>query len=135
MFGIQYLKTGPTEYVIHYSNGQVRRAGTGLAFFYYKPASAIAIVPIGSADVPFIFNESSADFQPLTVQGQLTYWICDPQRVASLLNYRVDGRKNTHLSDDPDKLAQRLVNLVQVLTRAEVQTRPLRQAIQRDAVR
>jgi hypothetical protein len=130
MFGIHYIKTGPTEYVIHYKNGKVQRAGTGLAFFYYQPASAIVVVPIGSADVPFIFNEISADFQPLTVQGQLTYRIRDPQLVAGLLNYSVAGKRNMRLSDDPDKLAQRLVNLVQVLTRAEVQTRPLRQAIQ-----
>ena len=130
MFGIHYIKTSPTEYVIHYKNGKVQRAGAGLAFFYFQPASALVIVPVGSADVPFIFNEISADFQPLTVQGQLTYRIRDPQLVAGLLNYSVDGRRNAHSSDDPDKLAQRLVNLVQVLVRGEVQTRPLKQAIQ-----
>ena len=130
MFGINYLKTGPTHYVLHYQNGRIRHKGSGEAFFYYKPSSTIVVVPVGSADVPFIFNEATADFQPITVQGQLTYRIKDAELVASLLDYTVDGEIDNYLTDDPDKLPLRLVNLVQVATRAEVQQRPLRAAIQ-----
>jgi hypothetical protein len=88
MFGINYLKTGPTQYVLHYQNGKLRHNGAGIAFFYYKPTSTIVIVPVGSEDAPFIFNETTVDFQPITVQGQLTYHITNPELVASLLNYR-----------------------------------------------
>ena len=130
MFGFQYLKTGPTHYVLHYQNGRLRHSGAGQAFFYYKPTSSIAVIPISSKDVPFIFNEMSMDFQPVTVQGQLTYRITDPPRVASLLNYTIDGDVNRYVSDDVEKLPQRLVNLAQVFARAETQTRPLRAAIQ-----
>lgn len=98
-------------------------------FFYFEQSSTIAVIPIGSLDVPFIFNEMTADFQPITVQGQLLYRITDPKRVASLLNYTVQGRVDRYISDDPEKLAQRLVNAVQVFTRTEVQSRPLRRAI------
>lgn len=129
MFGIHYLKTDPTHYVIHYHNGRLRRAGPGLAFFYYRPTTSIAVVPLASADVPFIFNELSADFQPLTVQGQLTYLISDPQRVAGLLDYTIKGAPNLYVSEDPARLPQRLVTLVQVLTRAKLQELPLHQAI------
>ena len=125
----RYIKVPPTHYVIHYANGKVARAGAGLAFFYFTPSASIVIVPIGSADVPFIFNEISADFQPLTVQGQLAFRVNDPQKVAALLNYTVDGLPGKYVSDDPQKLPQRLVNLVQVLVRAEIQHLPLREAI------
>lgn len=125
----RYIKVPPTHYVIHYASGKVRRAGAGLAFFYFRPSASLVIVPIGSADVPFIFNEISADFQPLSVQGQLAYRVSDPQKVASLLNYTVDSRPDKYVSDDPQKLPQRLVNLVQVLVRAEIQRLPLREAI------
>ena len=130
MFGIQYLKSGPTQYVIHYQNGRIRRSGPGLSFFYYRPASAIAVVPVGSADAPFIFNETTADFQPITVQGQLTYRVTDPELVAALLDFSIKDSVEQYASEDPDKLAQRLVNLTQVLARAEVQRRPLRDALQ-----
>lgn len=129
MFGINYIKVNPTSYVIHYRGGKKSRAGAGLSFFYYKPTSSIVIVPVGSYDVPFIFNELSQDFQPLTVQGELTYRIHNPELVASLLNYTVDGVANRYISDDPQKLAQRLINLLQVLVRAEVQQLPLKNVI------
>jgi regulator of protease activity HflC (stomatin/prohibitin superfamily) len=129
MFGIEYLKTEPTQFVIHYQGGRKRRSGAGLAFFFYRPAAAISVVPLSSADVPFIFSEKSADFQPLTIQGQLTYRITDPERVAATLNYSVNVRPYRYLSEDPQKLAQRLVNLVQALVRAEVQALTLRDAI------
>jgi hypothetical protein len=116
--------------VLHYHDGRLRHAGSGLAFFYYKPASSIAIVPVSSADVPFIFNETSSDFQPLTVQGQLTYRIQDPQRVAGLLDFSIDLSTGRHVSEDPQKLNQRLVNLLQVLVRDELMHLPMSQAIQ-----
>lgn len=86
------------------------------------------IVPIGSADAPFIFNEISSDFQSITVQGQLIYRVQDPELVASLLNYTVIS-PDRYVSEDPQKLPQRLINLLQVLVRAEVQRLPLRDAI------
>lgn len=129
MFGIQYLKTTPTHFVMHYQRGRLKKAGPGLAFFYYSPASSITVIPIGSADVPFIFNETSSDFQPVTVQGMLSYRIHDPQLVANLLDFTVDGSVDKYASGDPQKLPQRLVNLLQTLVRGVVQHLPLREAI------
>jgi hypothetical protein len=129
MFGINYIKVSPTQYIIHFAGGRKRRAGAGLAFFYYKPSSSIVVVPVASADVPFIFNEISKDFQALTVQGTLTYRVQNPELVASLLNCAVDGPAARYISDDPQKLPQRLINLLQVMVRAEVQRLPLRDVI------
>jgi SPFH domain / Band 7 family len=129
MLGFQYIKVTPTQYVLYYRGGRLRKSGAGLAFFYFKPSASIVVVPIGSADVPFIFNEISADFQAITIQGQLTYRVQDAQKVAGLLNYTVDGSPSQYVSEDPQKLPQRLINLVQVLVRAEVQKLPLKNAI------
>lgn len=129
MLGFQYIKAAPTQFIMHYRGGKLRRSGVGLAFFYFKPSSSIVIVPIGSADAPFIFNEISADFQPITIQGQLTYRVQAPQRLASLLNFTVTGPQMMYISEDPQKLPQRLINLLQVLIRAEVQKLPLKAAI------
>lgn len=123
-----YLKVNPTEFVIQYRRGKPVRKGAGMAFFYFRPNSTISIVPIGSVDVPFIYNEVTKDFQEVTVQGQLTYRISDPELVASLLDYSV-GAKYQYRSEDPAKMNQRLVNLAQVTTRAEIQARTMRDAI------
>jgi hypothetical protein len=129
MLGFRYLKTAPTQFVIHFQGGRKRRAGLGLAFFYFRPSSEIAVVPVGSADAPFIFNEMTADFQPVTIQGQLTYRISDPEGVAQVLDYTILEHPDEYRSDDPEKLAQRLINRAHSFIRAEIQSMPLRGAI------
>lgn len=128
MFGIRFIKTNPTEYLLHYKNGTLVREGAGLSYFYFAPNSTLVRVPLSSVDVPFVFNEVTADFQSVTVQGQLTYRIKDARQVASLLDFTVtpSGR---YLSDDPDKLKDRLVNEAQVLASAMVHRYTLRQAL------
>jgi hypothetical protein len=123
-----YMKTAPTTYVLHYQNGRVRREGPGLAFWYFRPASTIVAVPLASRDVPFAFSEVSADFQPVTLQGQLTYRVADPKRLAGLLDFSVRP-SGQHLSDDPEKVADRLVQTAQIFARAIVQRLTLREAL------
>lgn len=129
MLGVKYIKADPTQYIIHYQSGTVKRQGSGLAFFYFQPATSIVVVPMASTDVPFIFNEMAADFQSITVQGLLTYRVTDPERVASMLNYTISGGVDQYVSEDPTKLPQRLINLAQVLTRAEVLKLVLRETL------
>jgi hypothetical protein len=129
MFGISYIKVDPTTFVLHYSNGKIVREGKGLSFFYLAPSSSIVAVPVGSHDVPFIFNETTLDFQSITIQGQLTYRLVDPKRVANLLNFTLSSDRRTYVSEDPEKLSQRIINLIQVLTRGQMKAMSLREAL------
>jgi regulator of protease activity HflC (stomatin/prohibitin superfamily) len=117
MFGIAYLKATPTTYVQHFKSGRVKREGPGLSFYYYQPTSTVVTVPLASADVPFVFHQVTRDFQELTIQGQLTYRVFEPKRLAGLLDFSVDGN-GKYRSDDPQKLEERLVNATQVLAGA-----------------
>ena len=126
MFG--YLKAAPTDYVLLFKNGQVTREGAGISFFHWKPTSTVVMVPLGSSDLPFAFAEVTADFQQLTVQGQLTWRVSEPRKLAALMDFTVTGDL-VHLSDDPEKLQERLVNLTQVLTRDAVAPLPLKDAL------
>lgn len=78
MFGINFIKVQPTTYVLQYRGGKVVREGVGLSMFYYAPTSSLVAVPVGSTDTPFIFQETTADFQTVTIQGQVTYRVSDP---------------------------------------------------------
>jgi regulator of protease activity HflC (stomatin/prohibitin superfamily) len=130
MLGISYRKSNPTEYVLHFSNGHLAREGAGLSFFYFRPASTIVSVPLASANIPFVVNEPTADFQTLTVQGQMTYRIVDPTRASSMLDFTIDAN-GRYISDQYQKLPERLIYDLQTLVRAEIQTQPLRQALVR----
>jgi hypothetical protein len=125
---LAFMKARPTTYVIHYQRGRVRREGAGLAFVYYSPTSSIVAIPVGSADLPFVFTELTSDFQTVTVQGQLTYQVTDPRRLASVLDFSLDAR-GQHASDDPQKLGERLVNAAQIQAHAVVQHLTLREVL------
>ena len=123
-----FIKGAPTDYMIHHQGGKVRRQGEGLAFFYYRPTSTIQRVPLASVDVPFVFTETTADFQTASVQGQLTYRVTEPEGLAALLDFSID-RRGFYRSDDPSLVPERLVHATQVLTRTVVQEMWLREAI------
>lgn len=129
MFSIKFIKFQPTTYVLQYKNGKIKREGSGLSFFYYAPTTAMVAVPLGSEDVPFIFEENSNDFQQITIQGQITYRITDPQKISGLLNFAINPVTQLYISEDPKKLSQRLINVVKVLTRKGLQNLPLRDAL------
>lgn len=136
MLGIHYIKTRPTDFVLHYAGGKVRHSGAGKSFWYHQPTSSIAIVPISSSDVPFIFTEVTSDFQSVTVQGQLTYRVADAAQVAQLLDFtlvsdRVHGcQPGKYASDVLENLPKRVVYLAQEQTRAQLRSRLLGDAVQ-----
>lgn len=125
---LSFMKVPPTTYVLQFKRGKVKREGVGLSFIYSVPTSTIVAIPVASADVPFVFQEATADFQSVTLQGQLTYRVADPKRLAMLLDFSVDQRR-VYSSDDPRKLPERLVHTMQTLTRAVTQRMLLRDVL------
>jgi len=126
---IGYFKGQPNEYVIKYGSGRITREGQGLAFFYLKYNTQIVVVPTSSMDANLVFNEVTSSFQTVTIQGQFTYRIHNPKRAAELLNYTMNPFTHTHISNDPDRMAQRITNIIQMETRGEIQQRPLEEVL------
>jgi regulator of protease activity HflC (stomatin/prohibitin superfamily) len=129
MLGIRHIKVEPTDFVMQYKHGKVVREGAGLSFFCYAPTTSLVLVPVGSVDVPFIFEEVTADFQTVTVQGQLTYRVTEPKKLSELMNFTLAANGRSHASEDPQKLPQRLINHAQVLMRASLKSLSLRDAL------
>jgi hypothetical protein len=128
MFGLKFIKTQPNQYVIEFRNGRPRRQGAGLSILYFAPTSSLVVVPTASANEPFIFTEVTSDYQEVTVQGQVIYRVADPLRTATLLNFTLDP-KGRYVSEDPEKLSQRVIDQVQVAMRAELQSMPMKDAL------
>jgi len=129
MIGIKFIKFQPTTYILHYKNGKIVQEGSGLSFFYYAPTSSLVSVPTGTTDVPFIFEEVTTDYQAVTIQGQVTYKVAEPKKLAGLLNFTLDPAGRSYVSDDPKKLPQRIINAVQVLTNKTLAGLSLRQSL------
>src|SRR5579871_1914748 len=125
---LSFMKVPPTTYILQFKRGKVKREGVGLSFIYSVPTSTIVTIPLASADVPFVFQEATADFQSVTIQGQLTYRVADPKRLAAVLDFSITPQ-GIYRSEDPRKLAERLVHSTQTLMRAETQKLALREAL------
>ncbi|PJZ71224.1 band 7 protein [Leptospira perolatii] len=128
MFGIRFIKTRPIDYVLLFRSGKIRKQGAGLSFFYYAPSSTLVIVPADTRDSPFIFKETTLDFQEIDIQGQVTYRVLDPQKLASLLDFTVDAR-GKYLGDGVEKLDFRMANLIQVAVREKFRSLNLKDAL------
>lgn len=126
---LQFIKVDPTLYIMQFRNGAIVREGAGLAFFYFAPTTSLVAVPIASTDAPFIFREVTADFQDVTVQGQVVFRVQDPKKIAQLMNFTLNARTKAYVSEDPLKLAQRIINRAQVFVREELQGLTLKDAL------
>lgn len=128
MFGIKFIKVDPSTYLIKSRNGKVIKEGFGLSFFYHAPSTSLVSVPMGSEDIPFMFSEMTGDFQEVTIQGQVTCKIVDIQAITKMLNYTLNAR-GEYVSEDPKKLARRIINMVQVSLRKDLEKINLKQSI------
>lgn len=128
MFGINFIKFDSMTYVIKFQNGQVVKEGRGLLFFYYAPTTSISAVPVGSNNLPFIFGETTKDYQTVTIQGQITYKIGNPKQLADVLDFTVNGN-GVYKKDDTEKLYQTIVNEAQTATSSFIHQLGLKEAI------
>jgi regulator of protease activity HflC (stomatin/prohibitin superfamily) len=129
VFGIGYFKAQPTEFVRKVAGGRVKREGRALSFYYLKRRTSIVVVPVSSADAAFVFNEQTGNYQAVAIQGQLTYRIVEPHLTVEMLNYAIDPRRRAHVSQDPDRLKQRIVVAVQMETRRQVEDMSLEEVL------
>lgn len=120
MLGFRFLRVPPTTFVMQYKASKLVRQGAGLSFIYFSPTSTILQIPQSSIDVPYVFEEVSADLQEVTVQGELTYRISNPLQISALLDYSVDHHGN-YVTDDPEKLSERLVRETRMIARSLTQ--------------
>ena len=129
MLGIRFAKFEPTLYVLRYKKGHVTTQGEGLSFRYRARTTTLVAIPVGSADASFIFSETTADFQEISIQGQITYRISDPVKTSKMLNYTINSYTLSYISDDPVKLPERLINLAQIAAKVAVKDLSLKEAI------
>ncbi len=129
MFGFEFVKAQPTTYLLQYRGGKVVQEGAGLSFFYYRPFSTVAAVPVGSRDTPFIFELVTHDFQAITVQGQVAYRVAEPRKAAEMLDFALRPDGKGYVSEDPQTLSERVLAITEVLSQQSVKGLALKDAL------
>jgi hypothetical protein len=124
----RFFHGGPTNWVCKITNGSIRKQGLGISFYYLPDRTTVVSVPTGVVNTDFHFEERSSDYQTVHVQGILTWRIVQPEKAAQLLNFSVNAA-GQHLSEDPQKLEEKLQNLVAVLGRRTLKALRLEEAL------
>jgi hypothetical protein len=125
MFGVHYLKPSPNTYLIAYRGGRVRREGAGLSMVYFAPTTSLVAVPLADQEAPFALREVSLDFQEVTLQGAVTFRVAAPGTLAQRMDFSLKRDGSGYASEDPVKLAARVLTAVQVQLRHAVQQHSL----------
>ncbi len=134
MFGIRFIKSQPTVHLMQFRAGKVVREGSGQSFYYYAPTTTLVAVPIASQDRAFILELVTADFQSVTVQGQVTYRVSDPRRTAAMMDFSLARNGQVYVSEDPTRLGDRVAMQVEVIVQQAVQALELKQALRSSAL-
>ena len=128
MLGFKHIKFDSMTYVIHHKKGKVKREGRCLSFFYFAPNSSIVAIPVSSNSLPFVFNESTSDYQTITIQGEINYKIAQPRVLADQLDFTIRDN-GQYKKNDIEKLGQRIINQAQTATSAFIHNTPLKDSI------
>lgn len=129
MLGIQFIKTEPTTFLMAFQKGKIIKQGAGLSMLYFGPTTSLVAVPVGSRILDFIDQPVTSDFQTVTVQGQVSYRVNEPQKLANMLNFSLKSDGKTYVSADPEKLNERVFGVVKVLIQTAVKEMTLKQAL------
>lgn len=120
-----YFRAEPHEYVVHFAGGKRRHEGRAQSFWFFGLNSTLAVVPMNIQDAPFVFSDTTSDYQSVTYQGQASFRFTDPLKAVETLNLAVHPRTKAPLSNDLDLLRQRVTSWVNSAASAEIQSRNL----------
>ena len=129
MLGIQFIKTQPTVHLMQFRKGHVVREGAGVSFFYYAPSSTLVAVPVASQECGFMLELVTSDYQSVTVQGQVSFRVKDPHRIAALMDFSLMANGKGHASQDPARLSERVAMQAKVIIGQAVQSLDLQSAL------
>jgi hypothetical protein len=70
MFGIRFIKSEPTTYLMAFQGGKIVKQGAGLSFLYFGPTTSLVAIPVGSRALDFIFQPVTSDFRLLLCRAK-----------------------------------------------------------------
>jgi len=129
MFDPKFIKLEPNQYALKYKKGLVDKEGYGISFFYNATTASIAVIPTQSTNVPFVYTETTSDFQQINIQGDITYQIVEPRRIIDFVNFTIDSFTKKYISTDPAKLPDRIINITKVILKKEIENLNLKTSL------
>ena len=114
---LKHAKFKPSEYVLVVKRGKVAKQGVGLSFYYNSTTSSILAIPTTAFDASFTFDDiTTADFQRINVQGDISFAITEYEKASALVDFTYINEKSHAQCVDEAKLtlSKRITNLAKI---------------------
>jgi regulator of protease activity HflC (stomatin/prohibitin superfamily) len=122
---LRHLRSDPSVHLLAYRAGRLVRSGRGLTFWFLPMGASVAEVPVDDRDLSFALHGRTLDFQPVTLQGVISYRVTDPERLAQRVDFSVDLRTGAYARQPLDQLAGLLIGLAQQLAARQLGAAPV----------
>jgi regulator of protease activity HflC (stomatin/prohibitin superfamily) len=112
---LSHFRAEPSQHILRYRSGRLVGNGRGLAFWFRRLNTAVAVVPADDMETQFLFSGRSRDYQEVHVQGVVTLRVADPVRLAERVDFSVDLVTGGHRHKPLEKIAGAVTELAQQL--------------------
>jgi SPFH domain / Band 7 family len=112
---MRHLRADAGVHVMRFRNGRPIRSGRGLAFWFVPHRASIAELPMDDRDMVLFFKGRSKDFQAVTVQGNLTWRVADPNVLGTRVDFSIDLKNGRHTAKPVEQIEALLTGMSQQL--------------------
>lgn len=112
---VRHLRSEANVHVIRFHKGSATRNGRGIAFWFLPHSASIAELPMDDRDMVLFFKGRSKDFQAITVQGNLTWRVADPNVLGARVNFSIDLRTGIYTEKPVEQIETLLTGMSQQL--------------------
>jgi regulator of protease activity HflC (stomatin/prohibitin superfamily) len=121
----RHLRSEASSYIVTFRRGKRIRSGRGLAFWFQPDRTSIMEIPADDRDTDFVFQARSHDYQPVTVQGTITWRAADPEALGARVDFTIDLKTGRLRADPLDRISSLLIGLAQYQAARYVESRAI----------
>jgi regulator of protease activity HflC (stomatin/prohibitin superfamily) len=112
---LRHLRADAGVHVMRFRNGRPVKSGRGLAFWFIPHRASIAELPVDDRNMVLFFKGRSKDFQAVTVQGNLTWRVADPDVLGMRVDFSIDLKTGRYRSKPVEQIEDLLTGMSQQL--------------------
>ncbi len=127
---LRHLRADASAHVQHFRHGRRVRSGRGLAFWFWPQRGSLSEVPLDDRQLPFLLKGQSADYQDLTVQGDIVWRVADPERLCERIDFTIDLSSGQYIGQPIDQIDSVLVTLARGSVMAHLRQRGVRDVLE-----
>jgi len=112
---LRHLRSDAGVHVMRFRNGRPVKSGRGLAFWFSPHRASIAELPVDDRSMVLFFKGRSKDFQAVTVQGNLTWRVADPDVLGMRVDFSIDLKTGDYTGNPVEQIEGLLTGMSQQL--------------------